>query len=121
MKRVKRAMTDLIVETIESYNDYLVKLPAGCILIAEKLRDGQVSVALTQIKNFSEGLVWLVDAGSLLKENDIDVVLSIEHVHEFLNEINGALEMQDYNLVADLFEYELVDFFKNSKWIIISQ
>lgn len=114
-------MSDLIVETIESYNDYLSKLPAGCLVIAEKLRGGQVQVALNHIKDFSEGLVWLVDAGNLLKENDIDVVLSVERVHEFLNEINDALEIQDYNLVADLFEYELVEFFKDSKWIIISQ
>lgn len=114
-------MTDLIVETIESYNEYLGKLPDGCLLIAENLREGQVQVALNNIKDFSEGLVWLVDAGGLLKNNDIEVTLSVERVHEFLNEINNALEIQDYNLVADLFEYELVEFFKESEWIIINQ
>lgn len=114
-------MTDLIVETIESYNEYLSKLPNGCLFIAENLREDQIQVALNNIKNFSEGLIWLVDASELLKNNDVEVNMNVERVHDFLNEINDALEIQDYNLVADLFEYELVEFFKDSKLIIIEQ
>ncbi|OMC89286.1 hypothetical protein BK128_04270 [Viridibacillus sp. FSL H7-0596] len=114
-------MTDLIVEIIGSYNEYLSKLPNGCLFIAEKLREDQIQEALNNIKNFSEGLIWLVDASELLKKNDIVVNMNVERVHEYLNEINYALEIQDNNLVADLFEYELVEFFKDSELIIIEQ
>lgn len=114
-------MNDLIVETIESYNIYLSKLPNGCLLIAEKLREDQIQVALNNIKDFTEGLIWLVDASDLLGKNEIKVEISIERVHEFLNEINDALEIQDYNLVADLFEYELIEFFANLDLIKLKQ
>lgn len=113
--------TDLILETIESYNAYLSNLPSGCLLIAENLREDQIQEALNNIKNFSEGVIWLIDVSELLKKNDVVVNMSVERVHEFLNEINDAIEIQDYNLVADLFEYELVEFFKDSDLITLEQ
>ncbi|MGG2075408.1 hypothetical protein AB1J28_18830 [Lysinibacillus irui] len=105
-------MDDLILETIESYNNYLQVVPNGCLKIAERLREDQIAVALNDIKDFSEGVIWLIDAGILLSKNNVDVSLDINQIQDFLNEINTGLQIKDYNLVGDLFEYEIAEFFK---------
>lgn len=107
-------MNDLILDTIESYNNYLAILPDGCINIAEKLREDQIANALKDIKDFTEGVIWLVDAGTQLSKNEVEVTLNISQIHDFLNEINVSLQLNDYNLTADLFEYEIAEFFKTA-------
>ncbi|MEE1131344.1 MAG: hypothetical protein UHX00_06975 [Caryophanon sp.] len=106
-------LNNLILETVESYNTYLIKLPKGCQQIAEMFRIDQIQEALKEIKNFTEGIIWMTDASSLLKANDVSIDFKLEEMQDFFNEINDALTIQDYNLVADLFEYELVDYFGN--------
>jgi len=102
----------IVVESVESYNDYLVKVPSGCLAIAEHLRNEEVSQALQVILQFSEGAMWLVNASTALQKLGVVVDLPVERIHEFLNEINSGLEIQDYVLVADLFEYEMAPFFE---------
>lgn len=106
-------MNEMVLEVIESVNDYIEKVQIGSVRIAEMLRNDEIQEALQSILNFSEGMGWLVDASNLLKQNDIDVSLEVEQIHEFLHEINTGLEIQDYVLVADMFEYEIAPFFEN--------
>lgn len=114
-------LNDLIVETVESYNAYLSKLPAGCKQIAEQFRIDQIQEALNEIKNFTEGIIWMADASGLLKANEVSVDFKLEKIQDFLIEINDALAIQDYNLVADLFEYELVGYFEEMPLIQVEQ
>lgn len=106
-----------IIEVIESYNEYIRKIPKGVTYIANCLREDLLNEALLAIKNFSEGLIWLSDASELLKKNDVEVHLNIELIQEFLIEINTGLEKQDFLLVADLFEYEIGQFFEEAQLI----
>lgn len=110
-------MDNILIETIESYNDYLSKLPSGSLKIAELLRENSIVESLSNIKNFTEGVIWLVDAGELFKKNNLQVDLNVEQIHSYLNEINDGLTIQDYNLVADLFEYELAPFFSETELV----
>lgn len=105
-------MEQIITDTIESYNHYLKKMPDGCLKIAEFLRNNEVSSALKTILDFSEGASWLADASSLLQSMKVTVELPVSKIHEFLNEVNNGLEIQDYVLVADMFEYEIAPFFE---------
>lgn len=105
-------MEQVVTDTIESYNNYLKRLPNGCLQIAEHLRNNEVSDALKMILDFSEGATWLVDASSLLQSMQITVDLPVTKIHEFLNEVNSGLEIQDYVVVADMFEYEIAPFFE---------
>ncbi|RTQ94294.1 hypothetical protein [Lysinibacillus telephonicus] len=114
-------MTDIVLETIESYNEYLNKLPSGCIAIAKKFREDQIQAALLNVKDFSEGVIWLSEVSELLKKNSVNVESNIEKIHEFLTEINDALQIRDYHLVADLFEYEIAEFFEQCKKIVREQ
>lgn len=99
-------------ELLEVYMEYLKKIPQGCIVIAEKLREDQLDVALSSIKDFSEGVLWLSKASEVLNEQNLNFSLNISQIEEYLNEINEGLLKQDYILVADMFEYEIEPFFK---------
>ena len=54
---------------------------------------------------------------ALLNENGLEVLFEVEKIHEFLNEMNDGLEIQDYVLVADMFEYEIAPFFEQAPLI----
>lgn len=101
-----------VTEVIQSYNEYIQNVAPGSLQIAEHLRKDEIQPALQLILHFSEGMGWLVQASELLKQNDLNVTLEVEKIHEFLNEINNGLEIQDYVLVADMFEYEIAPFFE---------
>jgi len=101
-------------EIIEQYNLYLNKVPKGSMYIAERLREDNLHEALTAIKDFSEGVIWLSQATQLFKQNGVHADLDIEKIWEFLLNINDGLEKQDYILVADMFEYEITEFFNDA-------
>lgn len=101
-----------INKVVESYNAYIKNIAPGSVQIAEHLRKDEVQDALQLILQFSEGMGWLVQASDLLDQNGVKVTLEIEKIHEFLNEINNGLEIQDYVLVADMFDYEIAPFFE---------
>ncbi|MFJ7732323.1 hypothetical protein ACIQXF_10560 [Lysinibacillus sp. NPDC097231] len=111
-------MSKEVVEVIKSYNDYLTMVPIGTIQIANYLREDKVEKALQMILDFSEGMGWLVQAAELLGQNDVNVMFEIEKIHEFLYEVNAGLEIQDYVLVADMFEYEVAPFFEEVQPIV---
>lgn len=113
-------MEQLLNEAVESYNAYLVKLPEGCEAITQLLREEKIEYGLNNIANFAEGVMWMMEVTELLKKNNIDVQFNVEQAQHFLLEINEAMEVQDYNLLADLFEYELIAFFSSMKPIMES-
>ena len=106
-----------INEVVESYNEYIKNIAPGSLQIAEHLRKDEIQEAFQMILQFSEGMSWLVQANDLLNQNDVKVTLEVEQIHEFLNEINSGLEIQDYVLVADMFEYEIAPFFEQASQI----
>lgn len=103
-------MEQQVVEFLETYVEYLGKLQAASMTISEKLRADEASEALTIIRDFSEGLSWVAEGNTSLKNHAVDVPFDIEALEAFLNEINDGLTIRDYVLVADLFEYELEPF-----------
>lgn len=110
-------MNEILAETIQSYNEYLTKVSPGCLQIAHLLRQDDIGGALRMILQFSEGMNWLVEARELFVQNGVKATLEVEKIHEFLNEINNGLEILDYVIVADMFEYEIAPFFEEVKII----
>ncbi|MCG7433840.1 hypothetical protein [Lysinibacillus fusiformis] len=104
-------MKELLNDTIISFNEYIDRLPEGCMMIANNLRDDRIAEALNHIRDFSEGASWIAEAIRLLKENNVAINLDMTKIINYLAEINDGLSIGDYNLVADLFEYEIVPFF----------
>jgi DNA repair ATPase RecN len=102
-----------IQEIKEEYNNYLDRVGEAAHTIAELLRENQIPEALGLIGDLSEGMNWLSEVNSKLKILNESVELNINSIGEFLLEINNGLEIQDFVLVADLFEYEVSPFFIN--------
>lgn len=114
-------MDQILVETIETYNEYLSKLPEGCSIIAGLLRDDQIALAMDNIVNLSEGLQWVLQVSELLEKNEIETNIKAEEINGFLVEINEAINNEDYYLVADIMEYELIEFFEKVQMVQINQ
>lgn len=114
-------MNNLMIDTMESYNQYISSLPNGCQVIADLFREDRIQEGVRNILQFSEGMGWIVDANRLLAENGQSVLLQPEKIHEFLEEVNSGLEIQDYILVADMFEYEIKPFFEECTLYEISE
>ena len=104
-------MSDLLKDTVESYNNYLLRLPIGCQEISDLLRKDHIMDAMNLITNFSEGVIWLTTANDFFLKSNLQSELNAKKIHEFLNEVNSGLEIQDYILIADMFEYEIKPFF----------
>lgn len=104
-------MEELLLETIGSYNEYIGNIPAGAENVTNLLREDKIEEASQEIKNFSEGLLWLIEVKNVLTKIDIKVDLQIEKIQEILEEINEGLVKGDFVLVADMFEYEVAPFF----------
>lgn len=105
-------MNELLAETVESYNNYLIKIPRGCQTVADLLRADQIRNAMQIVADFSDGVIWLTTANDMFQKNGFKSELDSKKIHEFLNEVNNGLEIQDYVLVADMFEYEIKPFFE---------
>lgn len=109
-----------IIETQKIYYDYVTKIQKGCQVISDSLREGKLNVAIESIIDFSEGLRWLLSVEDSMMNNQYKIESSINDASKYLNEINNALEQQDFVLVADLFEYEIKSIFKDTeKWVFI--
>lgn len=108
-------MNELILETVTSYNIYLNKIIDGCNSIVNKIKTEHFTEALQLILQFSEGVEWLAEVNEKLTHFGYQNQMSMEKNHEFLEQINSGLEIQDFILIADIFEYEIKPFFENCK------
>lgn len=107
-------------EISEDFNEYLEKLPTGCLKIAEMFREDRVEQGLQNVVNFTEGVNWMIETINLLENEGIKTNIDLSQVNAFLDEIVSGLENTDYYLVADIFEYELVEYFKRLAPITLS-
>jgi len=112
-------MYELIDETLESYNNYIKNLPSGCQKIADMLREDKIVDAMKNTLHFSEGVIWLMDAVKLFERNNIKTSLNTTKINEFLSEINRGIEIEDYIVVADMFEYEIKPFFEDNQTLTL--
>ncbi|MEK5184086.1 hypothetical protein [Solibacillus sp. FSL W7-1324] len=99
-------------EVLLTYNEYITRLPKGCTIISNYLREDDIHKSMLGIQEFSEGVMWLIKANEILKEAGIHEQLNIKKIQQYLVEINDGLQRQDFVLVGDLFEYEIVPFFE---------
>lgn len=114
-------MEQLLKETIISYNNYLGNVEVGCLDIASNLRANHLAKSFNSIIEFSQGMEWLIKASELFNKNGVVTVIETNQINEFLNEINAGLEIQDYVLVADMFEYEIAPFFENCQRVELEE
>ena len=101
-------------ELILDLKEYLAKIPAGCLNIANLLRNNQISEAANGIVDLSEGLQWVNSVINYFKTKEIHTSMDEKELIAFLEEINEALAVQDFYLTADLLEYEMIPYFEKA-------
>ncbi|WP_431811461.1 hypothetical protein [Lysinibacillus sp. FW12] len=99
-------------EIVDEYYKYVAKIPAGLQYIADNLRANNVTTALNEIMNFSEGITWIKQMEEILINQGVNTNLNKHQLEDYLNLINEGLEKQDFVLVADIFEYEVLPYFE---------
>lgn len=100
------------LEIVDEYYKYVAKIPTGLQYIADNLRADNVPTALNEILNFSEGITWIKQMEEILMEQGVNSNLNKHQLQDYLNLINEGLEKQDFVLVADIFEYEVLPYFE---------
>lgn len=107
-----------IDEIKNTYYEYISKIADGCSHIAGAIRNDRIHEGISSLLDLVEGLAWLTTVEEHLSEQGYTNNSRLQEANDYLNEINEGLEIKDYTLVADIFEYELVPLFSSaSEWI----
>lgn len=98
----------LIEETRRSCQDYLPKLIQAASSISYDLQSGNEAGAMAVLPDVITGLQWLVEAVRGMQENGCDLDISLDLLAKHFQGLEQALQVKDYILLADFFEYEII-------------
>lgn len=127
---VTQKTEDLIEETLKEADEYLPKLREGVLNTAKKFRNDESKKANNKYQNILKGIEWYIDVInkiiSILDEEELynKYQKLVKRMNEQLTKVMTAYNKDDIVLVADILEYEIVEFideFKelNDKLILI--
>lgn len=99
-------MEDKLEVLRDAYN-YIDNLKKGIEDLSERINKGNEEKGLTLIPLISDGLEWVTKVIELTKDVQKEEV-STGDLNEKLKEIIEAIDNEDYILVGDLFNYEII-------------
>ena len=95
------------IEVLQSADEYLYKLRNGILELVDLMQAEKEHQAILLIPEISDGIDWItkvIDLTSDIQKKQIE----INHINEHLESIIEALENEDYILVSDIFNYEII-------------
>lgn len=95
------------IEALQSANEYLYKLKDGIGTLVDFINNNEVNNAYETIPAIAEGLDWIIKVVTLTQESQKEEIVTSD-INEHLDSIVEALENEDYILVGDLFNYEIL-------------
>lgn len=101
-------MLNLILETLESCEDYIPRLVEAALNISNCLQSGDEAAGVQLFHPMFEGLNWLAEAVDALQKHNYLQDIHVSELNQVLKPLEEALEVRDYVQIADIFEYELV-------------
>lgn len=93
-------------EALKTADDYLDKLKNGINKVIDLLEEDNENKACSYIIDIAEGIDWIIQVINLTSDVQKEKI-DLSNMNENLNEIVEALENEDYNLLGDLFRYEI--------------
>jgi len=102
-------MEEIIKESMESYNNYIDKLGPGTEFIINQIHNENYQEAKQNLINLLEGLLWLVEVNNKLSKLNYVNLLDIYKMNSLSEDLIEAMGKNDFNLCADILEYELKD------------
>ena len=100
------------IEALGSANEYLFNLKNGINTVVKLINEEKESEGLGMIPDVADGIAWVLDVARLT-EDIIGGIEGLSEINSFLSEIVEALENEDYILVSDLFNYEILPILEN--------
>lgn len=95
------------IEVLKSADEYLDILKKGISDACELFQSGKEQEGINLIPQLADGIGWIIDAVTLTKDIQKNEIDSSE-LGEQIEGIAEALENEDYILVGDLFNYEVL-------------
>jgi len=103
-------MSLVIDEIIQDYNEYITTLNNEVPKLIRSIRSASdVSKINAEVVDLFEGMAWIINVNDSLKELNFNNSIDVKKINETLKEIAKAIEFNDYNLCADILEYELLE------------
>ncbi|EDS76706.1 conserved hypothetical protein [Clostridium botulinum C str. Eklund] len=100
-------MSNEKIEILLTANQYLTNLEGGIHQVVEAFQQEDENKGCSLIPLVADGIKWVVDVVNLTKDIQKEVI-DISQIDEKLEEVVEAIENEDYILVGDLFEYEVL-------------
>jgi len=100
---------DKVKEVIITCNEYIDKLKKyGILKLINDVQGGNEEEALTLIPVIADGLQWIIEVIEKTKDIQFEKIDTNKLLGN-LEEINTALENEDYILMSDIFEFEIFE------------
>lgn len=100
-------MRELIKETLQSCQEYMPVLISAVADTALLLQSGNEAKGVQIVIKIIDGLQWVIEAVQGVRQNGLPLSIDIADIAVHFPELERALTIRDYVLVADLFEYEI--------------
>lgn len=94
-------------EILNTAYEYIDKLNNGIKIIVEKIQEGNEYEAIKLIPSVADGIDWLTQTIKVTEEVQKEPI-SIDNLNEQLESLVEAFENEDYILLGDLFNYEIM-------------
>lgn len=108
-----------VKEAIITCNEYIDKLRKdGILKLINDVQGGNEEEALTLIPLIADGLQWIIEVVEKTKNVQIEKI-NIDGLLENFEEINTALENNDYILMSDIFEFEVLEELNNIQKLLV--
>lgn len=94
------------IEILQTANEYLYKLKDGILKLVELIQQENEQQAILLIPEISDGIDWIIKVMELTKDTSPNI--SLENINEHLQAVLEALDNEDYILLGDIFNYEIL-------------
>lgn len=109
------------MEALRTASEYLENLCGGVRKVVNYIEQGEEEKGMDLIPPIADGIEWLLNAVNLTQETH-NGSIDVGDINEKLGEVVDALENEDFVLVGDLFNYEILpileDIQKNIRTIV---
>lgn len=104
-------------EALKTADKYMDNLKKGIQSLVEKFQGGMENDALNLLPLVIDGLQWMAQAVTLTKDVQKGEI-NLFKFNSKLKEVVEAIENEDYILVGDLFEYEIIPILEDTHKVI---
>ena len=105
------------IEILKTTSEYLVNLKGGIENLVVLMNEEKEQQACGIIPEIADGVGWVLNVTNLTSDI-LGEVENLDEINNFLTEIVEALENEDYILVSDLFNYEILPILENLHEVI---